>query len=127
MSIITAALNESCYKPHDALGRVSSGLEQEVPKRPSKDVLRENITRIIRKFPSQKEAAKAFGVSNATVSRWLNGEREIDYGFLDKIADVEGVHPASLMIDHEDPDGAPIPDLSSALIRIQKIVKNSDA
>jgi transcriptional regulator with XRE-family HTH domain len=125
MAIITARSKPHCYNRRSVLGR-TPGLEQgEMPKRPVEDVIRENVADIVRNYRDQQTFAKKVGKSNSTVSCWLSGERKISYEDLGTIADLERIHPASLLIDKKDRDGAPIPDLLTALRLIENQLKKS--
>lgn len=50
---------------------------------------------------SAREAAKALGVSENTVSRWLNGKRKPSYDAMIKLANVYAINPGLLEADRE--------------------------
>jgi transcriptional regulator with XRE-family HTH domain len=50
---------------------------------------------------SAREAAKTLGVSENTVSRWLNGKRKPSYDALMTIARTYGINPGLLDADRE--------------------------
>jgi transcriptional regulator with XRE-family HTH domain len=67
-----------------------------------------------RRDVEKRDIAKAMGVSNSTVSRWLDGAAMPDPGTIERLAGYFGVTPAWLLYGQEPreaPKLVPLPDM----------------
>ena len=91
----------------------------------SKEALLANLNRW---FPGRGDKAKLathLGASPSTVTRWLNGERELKFDDLDRIAAFLGKRPQDLIVDYSDPKSSGVTPLMALEVLRTIVTKDS--